>query len=185
MDYKYVVYGDSIAFGYGNNNKSWFDLLFYNEKNLKSAQNGETISGVLNKIKGDVYSYDVLYIAIGINDLLSSSMVSQINVLPLINQYEEILKIAKLKAKEVVVLSVLPVREDEFPSQNWLDEDMWCFNSDIINFNENVRLLCNKYNVQFFDVYNKFILYDLNDLYIDAVHLNKLGQEKVACLLDI
>ena len=67
---------------------------------------------------------------------------------------------AELKAKEVVVLSVLPVREDEFPSQNWLDEDMWCFNSDIINFNENVRLLCNKYNVQFFDVYNKFILYE-------------------------
>ena len=28
MNYKFGVYGDSIVFGYGNNNQSWFDILF-------------------------------------------------------------------------------------------------------------------------------------------------------------
>lgn len=39
MNYKFGVYGDSIAFGYGNNNQSWFDELYLGNEALKLAQN--------------------------------------------------------------------------------------------------------------------------------------------------
>ena len=53
MNYRFGVYGDSIAFGYGNNNHSWFDELYFANEALKLAQNGEKIEDVLNKIKQD------------------------------------------------------------------------------------------------------------------------------------
>jgi hypothetical protein len=40
LDYQYGVYGDSIAFGYGNNNQSWFDINYKGLKSIKLAQNG-------------------------------------------------------------------------------------------------------------------------------------------------
>ena len=48
MNYKFGVYGDSIAFGYGNNNQSWFDELYLGSNALKLAQNGEKIEDVLS-----------------------------------------------------------------------------------------------------------------------------------------
>ena len=67
MNYKFGVYGDSIAFGYGNNNQSWFDELYLGNEALKLAQNGEQIEGVLRKIKQDDNHYDTLFMAVGIN----------------------------------------------------------------------------------------------------------------------
>ena len=73
MNYRFAVYGDSIAFGYGNNNQSWFDELYLGNEALKLAQNGEQIEGVLRKIKQDDNHYDTLFLAVGINNLLSTS----------------------------------------------------------------------------------------------------------------
>ena len=73
MNYKFGVYGDSIAFGYGNNNQSWFDELYLGNEALKLAQNGEKIEDVLSKIKQDNNHYDTLFMAVGINDLLSET----------------------------------------------------------------------------------------------------------------
>ena len=70
MNYKFGVYGDSIAFGYGNNNQSWFDIVSLGSKAIKLAQNGETVCNVLEKIKLDNNCYEVLYVAVGVNDLL-------------------------------------------------------------------------------------------------------------------
>ena len=58
MNYKFGVYGDSIAFGYGNNNQSWFDELYLGNEALKLAQNGEKIEDVLSKIKQDRTVHD-------------------------------------------------------------------------------------------------------------------------------
>ena len=63
MNYKFGVYGDSIAFGYGNNNQSWFDELYLGNEALKLAQNGEKIEDVLSNIKQDNNHYDTLFFA--------------------------------------------------------------------------------------------------------------------------
>ena len=181
MNYKFGVYGDSIAFGYGNNNQSWFDELYLGNEALKLAQNGEKIVDVLSKIKQDNNHYDTLFFAVGINDLLSTSPQSnQIAISELIGKYEEILEIAKNKASRVVVQSVLPAREELFPNQAWLDEDKWAFNSDIEIFNQKLLQLCSEFNVAYLDTYSEFCTKNLAERYIDAVHLNKVGQQELA-----
>lgn len=207
MNYKFGVYGDSIAFGYGNNNQSWFDILFskssfidtkftdilniklgdnYDDilssrQSLKLAQNGEQIEGVLRKIKQDDNHYDTLFLAVGINNLLSGApKPNQIDISSLINQYEEVLKVAKTKASNIIVQSVLPVREELFPNQDWLDEDKWAFNSDIEIFNQKLLQLCSEFNVAYLDTYSEFCTKNLAERYIDAVHLNKQGQSELA-----
>ena len=53
MEYALGVYGDSIAFGYGNEDGSWFDKLEGFSSKIKMAQNGEIINNVLLKISAD------------------------------------------------------------------------------------------------------------------------------------
>ena len=113
MNYRFAVYGDSIAFGYGNNNQSWFDEIYLENEDLKLAQNGEKIEDVLTKIKQDNNHYDTLFLAVGINDLLSTSpQNNQIPIPELISKYKEILEIAQNKSSKIVVQSVLPAREE-------------------------------------------------------------------------
>ena len=181
MNYKIAVYGDSIAFGYGNNNQSWFDEFCFGRNALKLAQNGEKIENILRKIKQDNNSYVTLIFAAGINDLLSKTpKPNQIDIGSFINQYEEVLKIAQAKASKIVVQSVLPVREELFPKQDWLDEYKWAFNSDIELFNQQLSKLCKKYQIQYADTYTKFYSLNLSDVYSDAVHLNNFGQHELA-----
>ena len=180
MKYEFVVYGDSIAFGYGNNNQSWFDILFQ-DKSLKLAQNGEKIEDVLYKIKQDNNQYNTIFLAVGINNLLSPiPQNNQISLPELINKYKEIQEIAYSKASKVIVQSVLPIREELFPNQAWLNENKWAFNSEIEVFNQKLAKLCSKLNVKYIDAYSKFCSNNLSDIYIDAVHLNKIGQKKLA-----
>ena len=181
MNYKFGVYGDSIAFGYGNNNQSWFDELYFGNEALKLAQNGEQIEGVLRKIKQDDNHYDTLFLAVGINKLLSEALKpNQIDISCLINQYEEVLKVAKRKSSNIVVQSVLPVREELFPNQDWLDEDKWGFNADVETFNQKLAELCETHQIKYLNAYASFCSLDLSKIYIDAVHLNKVGQQELA-----
>ncbi|MBE6444724.1 MAG: hypothetical protein E7019_01505 [Alphaproteobacteria bacterium] len=181
MNYKFGVYGDSIAFGYGNNNQSWFDELYLGNEALKLAQNGEQIEGVLRKIKQDDNHYDTLFLAVGINNLLSvTPKPNQIDISSLINQYEEVLKVAKTKASNIIVQSVLPAREELFPNQAWLDEDKWGFNADVETFNQKLAELCEKHQIKYLNAYTNFSSLDLSKIYMDAVHLNKQGQSELA-----
>ena len=181
MNYRFGVYGDSIAFGYGNNNQSWFDELYSGSQVLKLAQNGEKIEDVLYKIKKDTNHYNTLFFAVGINNLLSENPnPNQIDIENIVNQYEEVLKIARTKSLHIVVQSVLPVREELFPKQDWLNEDKWGFNADIEAFNKSIAQLCKKYQIKFLDAYTNFSSLDLSKIYMDAVHLNKLGQSETA-----
>ena len=181
MNYKFGVYGDSIAFGYGNNNQSWFDELYLGNEALKLAQNGEKIEDVLSKIKQDNNHYDTLFLAVGINDLLTTSpQNNQIDISSLINQYEEVLKVAQTNASNIIVQSVLPVREELFPNQVWLDEDKWGFNADVETFNQKLAELCETHQIKYLDAYTSFCSLDLSKIYIDAVHLNKVGQQELA-----
>ena len=91
-----------------------------------------------------------------------------------------LLEIAQNKASKVVVQSVLPAREELFPNQAWLDEDKWALNSDIEIFNQKLLQLCSEFNVVYLDTYSEFCTKNLAERYIDAVHLNKVGQQELA-----
>lgn len=176
MDYKFGVYGDSIAFGYGNNGRSWFDILANEQVVIKLAQNGEKTTDVLRKIEKDNNHYQILILAVGINDLLQNDNIpANCDVGTIIENYEKILDIAVKKADKIIIQSVLPVREELFPEQNWLDKPQWVFNTNIEKFNIKLRNLAQVKKVIFFNAYDKFTLIELNEVQIDAVHLNKNG----------
>lgn len=180
MDYEIGVYGDSIAFGYGCSGVSWFDMLSSGKTAVKSACNGEKISDVLRKIQGDGNCYQTLIIAVGINDLLQPSQKSQdLRLERLITDYERILKTVKAKAGKVIIQSVLPVRETEFPNQDWLDCKMWVFNENVLKFNNALLNMVEKHKFFYLDAYQKFETLSLPEFYIDAVHLNQQGQQKL------
>lgn len=176
MDYKFGVYGDSIVFGYGNNGRSWFDILANEQVVIKLAQNGEKTTDVLRKIEKDNNHYQILILAVGINDLLQNDNIpANCDVETIIENYEKILDIAVKKADKIIIQSVLPVREELFPEQNWLDKPQWVFNTNIEKFNIKLRNLAQVKKVIFFNAYDKFTLIELNEVQIDAVHLNKNG----------
>ncbi len=175
--YDFAVYGDSIAYGYGNGDESWFDKLYDGKNAIKLAQNGEKIVDVLHKIKNDENSYKTLICAVGVNDLLQlTPLAEEQSFSDLLLQYEEILQIARAKAERIIVQSVLPVREELFPHQDWLDVDMWAHKETIVRFNTALANLCQRLEAQFVDFYNVFTKQNLATLYCDAVHLNDNGQ---------
>lgn len=90
------------------------------------------------------------------------------------------LKLARTKSLHIVVQSVLPVQEELFPQQDWLNEDKRGFNADIEAFNKSITQLCKKYQIKYLDAYTNFCSSDLSDFYMDAVHLNKRGQSELA-----
>ena len=176
MDYKFGVYGDSIAFGYGCNGRSWFDILADKQVVIKLAQNGEKTTDVLRKIEKDNNHYQILILAVGINDLLQDDNIpANCDVGTIIENYEKILDIAVKKADKIIIQSVLPVREELFPEQNWLDKPQWVLNTNVEKFNIKLRNLAQVKKVTFLNAYDEFTLIELNEVQIDAVHLNKKG----------
>ncbi len=180
MEYEISVYGDSIAFGYGSNNKSWFDALSGFKNKIKYAQNGETVSNVLEKIQKDDNICNTMIIAVGINDLLQESRKAEEFVnLKLMTQYNQILEVAKTKADKVIIQSVLPVIEKRFPNQPWLDTPQYAFNKTIETFNRMLQYLAKEQGIAYIDAYTEFKASELQDLYVDAAHLNAKGQDKL------
>lgn len=180
VDYRFCVYGDSIAFGYGVDGYSWFDVLTQTESSLKKAQNGEKIADVADKLKQESFSYGVVIIAVGINDLLFPYHSGySVPFSDLMAKYGTVLDFASAKADKVVVQAVLPVREKLFPKQDWLDCPKQVFNRDIVAFNRNLSFLCRKKGVAYLDAYSVFDGLELSEFYLDAVHLNRAGQEKL------
>ena len=177
MEYALGVYGDSIAFGYGNEDGSWFDKLEGFSSKIKMAQNGEIINNVLLKISADSNTYQTLILAVGINNFLNTSPINDNpKVEEKILEYEEVLKIAKTKAKHIVVQSVLPVIESKFPNQAYLDDPRWVFNANAIAFNKMLKPLAQKYGAQFVDAFSVFNAKNLEDVYFDGIHPNVTGQ---------
>ncbi len=183
MDYKFGVYGDSIAFGYGNNGRSWFDILTDKQVAIKLAQNGEKTTDVLKKIEKDNNHYQILILAVGINDLLQDDNIpANCDVGTIIENYEKIFAVAVKKADKIIIQSVLPVRDELFPEQKWLDKLQWVFNTNIEKFNIKLQNLAQERKVTFLNAYDEFTLIELNEVLIDAVHLNKNGNLVLAGL---
>lgn len=177
MKYSIGVYGDSISFGYGNNDISWFDLLTGFKNKLKLSQNGETINNVLTKISEDDNTYETLIIAVGVNNFLQISPVADDSQMQnSMLMYENILKIALQKSDKVVLQNLLPVIENKFPNQKYLDDPKYIFNCNIISFNKFLERLSVKYGVMLIDAYTFFNKNHLDELYFDGVHPNEQGQ---------
>ena len=57
--------------------------------------------------------------------------------------------------------------------------DIRC-DSDIEIFNQKLAELCETHQIKYLDAYTNFSSLDLSKIYMDAVHLNKVGQQELA-----
>ncbi len=176
---KVAVYGDSIAYGFGSGDKSWFDLLPDNYQKSKFAVNGAITEEVLEEILKHDEKFDIIFLAVGINDLFN---MINFNYGFLLEQYEEILNIAKEKANKVVVQAVLPMLETgTFPIWFQREEPLKLI---IESFNIKLAELAKNRGCIFVDAHSEFLKLDLTKFYADDVHLNRAGQQKLFEIYD-
>ncbi len=169
---KIAVYGDSIAFGCGSGDKSWFDMLENQGQKFKFAFNGARICDSLDQIKKCEENFDQIYLAIGVNDLFS---INSFHYDIFLEQYENLITYAKQKANQVIIQGLLPViihTNSPYVLPNEVDP----INLIIESFNFKLKEHCQKRSCIFIDAFAEFIKLDLKDYYSDDIHLSDLGQ---------
>lgn len=194
MDFKVIgLLGDSIANGYWDTNGGYFYFL---QKKLNEiypfmfgfnpmAQDGDRVCDVYHRLGSEVLSrnVDVLLIAVGVNDIIrpylpdaAFDMSEHLRC----EYWTKLLSLAKKNIKKVMVIGMLPVREDCYPDQDWADLPIYTFNRDIEAYNDLIGRKCQEHGVAFYNPYPQFQSLNLEDLYHDACHPNNQGHQLLA-----
>lgn len=191
MSYKVIaVLGDSISQGlFDESGFGWFGRLsnMISNKNEKYAfhnisMNGDKICDSYHRFASECTTRDIdtLIIAVGTNDLLrQGSPDAQLDISKeLRGQYwDSLLDMAKTKIKQIVVLDVLPVREE---IEDDGEVDIYQFNKDIEEYNKQIEKICSEKKIIFIKLYDKWAKRDLSDYYVDSGHPNGAGHQLIA-----
>lgn len=195
MSFKCIgLLGDSIAQGYfSNNNEGWFGKFItkLTEQNpcAYSSQNmsvhGERTTDVYHRLHSEALTknIDILFISVGINDLIRwESVENQTDLSEGVRDemWYKILKTATKNIDQVIVTSILPVMEKRMPAFGERKRKYFNLNSDTEKYNEFLKDICKEYNVQFINLDNVWNDYDLKQVLADASHPNELGHQLVA-----
>jgi len=160
-DNSIIMLGDSLTDGI-----LWNELFDNNEKIINRGIGGNKTSDILERL-GEITNRKPkkIFLMIGINDLANNESNN------LINNYNEIIKEIKSESKgtEIYIQSILPINNEI--------KYLKISNEDIINTNHELKKIAEENNLNYIDLYNKFLKNDLldSDLTIDGVHLNANG----------
>ncbi|MFT4250363.1 MAG: SGNH/GDSL hydrolase family protein [Candidatus Woesearchaeota archaeon] len=163
-----LVFGDSIAFGRGNNSqrgwsgrlREYFESLDEYNAVYTLAIPGETSTGLLKRIEIEAQArtkvlreedtYTII-ITIGINDakLLGSKNIPQTRPETFRKNIQEIIRIAKKYAEQIVVLGLTPV--DEKLTNPY--EGTWFSNQRIQEYNEVLKEISVQEQTSFLDLF--------------------------------
>ena len=154
-----IFLGDSIT------ERSNWNELFGNEKIINRGIGSDTTFGVLHRLQEIIDTKPKsIFLMIGVNDIGKNR-----NLIESISNYEKILLTIKKDSPDTIIYiqSVLPVNESLSNRKN----------SDIIAFNTKLKMLSQKYDFQYVDLYqllsiNNSLLPDVSE---DGVHLNGKG----------
>jgi len=198
-----IIFGDSIALGawdqkhggWANRLKTYLysddfriktkdDFIFYSTYNL--GVGGTTTNDLLGRFNNEIQEresndferthHDIIIFAIGSNDCQYSSSKENTKVEP--NDFERNLNILLNKAhkytKKVLFIGITKVDESKTYPISW-DENIYCTNKNIQQYNKILKDFCRDKNVLFVDVFD---LLDKRDL-IDGLHPNSQGHQKM------
>jgi lysophospholipase L1-like esterase len=183
------IFGDSIAFGRGvKNNENWASEIHdffdtnYNEENIvfNLAIPSET-STELNarfekemkiRIKSKtVEDYNLVIIAIGINDCKLKLKESQVTKDHFLKNIDEIIDIAEKYADKIVFIGLTKVKGKEIGQFK---------NTLIREYNDLLEVACLSKKIMFIDIFKKWPACSDNYYCEDGVHLNKTGHKYIA-----
>ncbi|AOR22562.1 GDSL-type esterase/lipase family protein [Clostridium taeniosporum] len=170
-----IFLGDSLTFGYGVHKKDSWVYKIQNTISLTSLNkgcNGDTSTGMLTRYYEDVIKYtpNKIFIMCGSNDLLLGRTVKSI-----IKNIELMIKEA-LEINSKIILGIPPSIIGDMASKlfsyspfyNYSEKNLPILREEIINLSIN-------YNLSYIDFYS--IILNNNDIYLDGIHLNSLGND--------
>ena len=189
------VLGDSIANGYWDTEGKggWFGRLsqklalvnplgwgFHN-----MSMDGDRISDIYHRFVSECLSrdIDILFIAVGTNDTVRSPKPdSNMDISEHLRTeyWNKLLELAKNNVKNIIVLDILPVREEMFPTKGWFNAKIYEFNKDKQEYNNLLRKLCKAKKVPFLELYGNIKKLDLSKYYRDPSHPNAKGHQLIA-----
>ena len=192
------VFGDSITFGRGNNlNRGWCGRLrkyFESKDYFNCLYNlgicGDTTNNLLERFDAEakarvkfVRNQDrqVIIFSIGINDsrLLGKDKIPEIEIDKFEQNIQILIDKAKNYTKEILLIGLTPV--DESITLNY--ENTIFTNERVKQFNDKVKELCQKNNLPFFDIFQKFSKLNYQKLLDDGLHPNSEGYEEIFNLI--
>lgn len=156
-----------------------FDLedLFLENYYVKSVDEKLTTTSLLDNIKSMIYVYNpsIVFIEVGMNDLLEERDMSDI-----LDDMEKIIKGIQENRPyaKIYVESLYPINKDIKDFDSDYEEIDY---SEIEDYNEELKDLCNTLNVSYLDIYKEISEnHELKKKYTDnGVALNDLGYEKI------
>lgn len=177
-DENIVFFGDSITQGY--NIGDFFSRI----KFVNSGKNGDKTENLIKRLRGDVYKYNPsdVVLLIGINDAIHG-----IDKDDIISNIDTIIKEIKLNRSQtkIYVESIYPINEKKVKDSS-SESLKKVVNSKIKDINKDLKIVCQKNNVQYIHVYDSLTDKDgnLKERYTtDGLHLTNLGYLKVSSVL--
>ena len=170
-----IFFGDSLTFGYGvPKENSWVykTARKLQLKYINKGKNGDTTSAMLARYNNDVLCYkpSAVFIMGGTNDLLCGRNVDYI-----IDNIEIMIKDA-LNINSKIILGIPPSIIGHMANELFCPSSFYSYaEKQLYNLHSRLIELCDKYLVTCVDFYSLPLNND--DLFIDGIHLNSLGNE--------
>jgi lysophospholipase L1-like esterase len=186
------IFGDSIAFGRGvENNKNWaskihnFFNTHYNEENLvfnlaiPSETSTDLNARFENEMKIRIKSrnaedYNVVIIAIGINDCKLKSKSPQVTKDCFLKNINEIIDTAEKYADKIVFVGLTKVRGRKIGQFK---------NTLIKEYNGLLKFACSGKKIMFIDIYKKWSDSSRNYYCKDGIHISEIGHDYIAKII--
>lgn len=197
MSYKIIAaLGDSITNGYWDETfAGWFGRLSAKISAITQpqtfgfnniSQSGDRVGDAFHRLGAELLTrdeVDTLIIAIGVNDLVrgpNADSPTDLSRHLRAEYWDRLLDLAQKNVKNIVVLDILPVREELVPYRDDYGDNIWWMNRDIAEYNDLIAEICAARKIAFVRRYDKWIARDLSKFYADDAHPNGAGHSLIA-----
>lgn len=188
MSKKLILIGDSLVYGYGvNKNESWVYNLSKrtNLEVINKGINGDITSSMLDRLYEDVLinNPDCVFLMGGTNDLLKGYSINKI-----IQNINEMIIDCKNYTSEIII-GIPPCIKKEMANKLFMPSPFYSYcEKTLPELKEELIKLANVHSIKYIDFYTITSKNIHNDIYLDGIHLNFLGNnlllEKALKILD-
>jgi len=194
-----LVFGDSISYGAWDKKGGWVQLLkgFLFEKSLANPNfdykvynlgiSGDTTEDLLERFELETKQRvkrekeePIIIFAIGLND---SYFIQSRNSIAVLSEkfkknIKKLINLAQQFSSKIIFVGLTPVEESKVNPMPW-DLDKSYSNENIAKYNQIIKVVCSKNNIDFVEIFENWIKEDYKDLLEDGAHPNSEGHQRI------